>query len=424
MTIFTRTWLVVASVSLLAGWCSAQEAPYFEGPALGWGARHGQREYVPAHIQEQLLPESRQSVFDFQSDLNIDLRDVVEGSWIKVEYIFANFERPGDTLLGAPLGLVENPRVPFSVLVPGLQEPLARVADLSQINTTGENGYRTTFGLRSFRGFDVEGSYFAMQDMTSKFDVGPLPGDPVFFPGESEFYATSLLDDGERGSRVILYDHSFDVYYQSQFWSGDLNIVLDSLSPDTGVQFKPLMGFRFQAYDETLVQHGRFDNSSGLDPLLGVLTTPLENEIRSATRNSMALGQFGFKAELVDEWFTIGIAPKVAIGSNSIDAVVYTEDLRDSLTTDLVDDGISRNRANNVIFGSLLDANAYFSVKVNSWLSFTGSGFLWYMPNVARADQTIVYDDLGIDVAPAMNPRLKTRQMVVHGFTVGAQINW
>ncbi|RLS57523.1 MAG: hypothetical protein DWH91_04360 [Planctomycetota bacterium] len=424
MTIFTRTWLVVASVSLLAGWCSAQPAPYFDGVAPGWGAGPVQRPYVPAYVQTQLIPDSRRSTYDLDSVYNLNLHDLVDDSWIKFEYVFANFEKPGETLLGAPMGSVPDPRLPFEILTPNLTGALARVADASAFDLSAQNGYRTSFGLTTFRGFDLEGSYIGMQDMTSFFSVGDLPGDPLTFPGQTEFYATSLLDDGSPGSRVILYDHSFDASLHAQSWSADLNIVLDSLSPDNGLQFKPLFGVRYHSYDESLTQHGRFDNSSGLDPLQGVRATPIENEILSSTSNRMVLGQLGFKAELVDKWFTIGVAPKIGLGSNTIDALVRTEDLRDSFIDPIQDDGVTLNSTSNVIFGSLFDANAYFSVRINSWLSVTGSGYFWFMPNVARADQTIVYDDLGVDLPSNMNPRMKTRSMTVQGFTVGAQITF
>ena len=205
---------------------------------------------------------------------------------------------------------------------------------------------------------------------------------------------------------------------------GDVNVLFNDHTPAMGLRVRPLLGFRYNSYAEDLVQHGEFDNNSGVDPGLGTLVNPIRNTILSTTENTFYMGQIGFQAELVDEWFTIGIAPKLAMGSNTIRTHVLTQDLRDSAITELANDGITSSRADSVILGTNLDLNAYLKIRVNPWLSLTGGAYYWWMPNVARAHDTIVYDDLGIDAPPAIRTQIKTHSMGVHGFTVGAEITF
>ncbi len=440
MTAFARSWLVMATVALLPHWSWAQDAQ-FEGFAPGWGVQYNaghQPSYTAPGPEYELLPDNRSPWYDFDSQFELVLDDIVEGSGVKVEYLSGSFQRPGNALLGAPLGSVPNPRERFNVSAGAVIDAQAIVPDTSPLQLDAQSGVRTTISLNAFRDFSLEASYVGMQDMRSAFQLVPSGLDPDDFPDAVRFYATSVLDSGAVGSRVILYDRLYEADYKAQYWSGEVNVLFNNNSPNTGYRMRPLLGFRFNAYDEDLVQHGEFDNSSGVDATLGTLTTPERNTIRSSTRNNYYLGQVGFQAELVDKWFTIGVAPKIGMGTNTIQNNVFTSDLRDSADiVDIVDDGITSASRNSVIFGSNLDLNAYLKIRVNPWLSLTGSAFYWYMPNVARAHDTLVYDDNGIGgpivvppdplnppIPPAFRPRIHTQGLGIHGFTVGAEITF
>jgi|GEM_PF-3084344 len=454
MTAFVRSWLVMASVALLShtGWAQAPQyqgmQPQFEGFAPGWGvqynAGHAQPSRPPMPDYE-LLP-THSPLLDFDVFHDLGLKDFVASSWVKAEYLHATFQSPGNSILGARLSQVPNPREPFLVTAGAVVDQRAIVPDTSPLDLNAQNGVRTTIGINAFKDFSVVASWVGMQDMTSGYRITPggldpilFPQvfDPLLFPDNARFIATSVLDNGAIGSRVILYDRSFEVGYKAQYWSGDINILFDYHVPDTGFRMQPLIGFRYNSYDESLVQHGEFDNSSGISTTLDTLTTPSRNTILSSTQNMLCMGQVGFQAELVDKWFTIGVAPKVAIGSNTIHTGVLTSDLRDSEIDSAVDDGVTIARKNNVIFGTNFDLNGYLKLRVNPWLSLTGSAFYWYMPNVARAHNTLVYDDKGIGgpatvpvdptnppIPPAFRPEIKTSGLGIRGFTVGAEITF
>ena len=426
MTAFVRSWLVMASVALLSQGIWAQDAQ-FEGFAPGWGAgnRAGQqRAYNGPSPDYELLPDDREPWDRFDEQLILNLKDVTADSWVKVEYLFGNFERPGNVLLGAPLAAVPNPRLPFNVQAGALVDAQAIVPDTSPLQIEGQNGVRTTIGINSFRDFSVEISYVGMQGMNSSFQRFPSALDPVAFPGAIRFYGTSLLNNGGLGSSVILYDRLFEASYSAHYWSGEVNVLLNNHTPNVGFRVRPSFGFRYNSFDDNLVQNGEFDNSSGVDPLLGVFAVPTRNTILSTAQNTFYMAQVGFQAELVDKWFTIGVAPRIAVGSNRIETHIMTSDLRDSLIAELANDGVTENSQSSLMVGANLDLNAYLTVRVNSWLSLTTSAYYWYMPNVARAYNTIVYDDLGIAVPPAIRSRSNTTSMQVSGFTVGAEIRF
>lgn len=426
MTAFVRSWLVMASVALLSSGSWAQ-APQFDGFTPGWGVQYNaghQRSYAAPGPEYQELPDDRGPWHKFDEQVALNFKDLVADSWVRVEYLQGNFQRPGGALLGAPLVNVPNPNLPFEVAAGPLVGARALVPSVSPLELRAQNGVRTTIGINSFRDFSLEASYVGLQDMRSGFQLVPTDLDPDIFPGAVRFYATSVLNAGVPGSTVILYDRLFEVDYKAQYWSGEVNVLFNDHTPAMGLRMRPLIGFRYNSYGEDLVQHGEFDNNSGVDPLLGTLANPIRNTILSTTQNTFYMGQIGFQAELVDKWYTIGVAPKLAVGSNQIRTHVLTQDLRDSQIIDLADDGITSLNKNTVILGTNIDLNAYLKVRVNSWLSLTGGAYYWWMPNVARAHDVIVYDDLGIDVPPAIRPQLKTHSMGVHGFTVGAEITF
>ncbi len=430
MTAFVRSWLVMASVALLTNWCGAQ-APQFEGFAPGRSARYNagyQPSYLDTEIEDELLPGDRSPWAQFDQQLALTFKDVVADSWVRVEYLNASFQRPGNTLLGAPLVNVPDPRQPFAVTAGAVADPFNRaiVLDASPLELRAQNGVRTSFGINSFRDFSIEASYVGVQEMRSGFQRVPInPGlDPDTVPGSVSFFGTSLLSNGVPGSSVILYDRLFEVDYRAQYWSGEVNVLIQDHTPKLGLHVRPLFGFRFNSYGEDLVQHGTFDNSSGVDPLLGILTTPHRNTILSTSQNTMYMGQVGFQAELVDKWFTIGVAPKLAVGTNSVRTHLLTEDLRDSAIDILANDGTTSETKRFTTIGANLDLNAFLRIRVNHWLSLTGSAYYWYMPNIVRSHDIIVYDDLGITDPPALHLKTKTNPIGIQGFTVGAEITF
>lgn len=434
MTRFFRTWLVMASVALLSNWCWAQAPQYqgpqpqFEGFAPGWGVQYNGGHAAPSNgpwpAQDELIPDHA-PILDFDLFEQLAIKDIFAGTSIQTEYVYANFENPGNAILGAPISVVPNPREPFIIQAGDLLESRAIVPNTSSMKLSAQSGIRTTITIDSFKDFAIVGSWLGMLDMKSSFRITPGGVDPVLnpgafdsflFPDNARFIATSVS-----GDRLILYDRAFEAALQANFWTADVNLLFHNNAPQYGFRLKPLVGFRFNYFDESLTQHGEFDNSSGVSSTSGVLATPTRNTIMTATHNQMVMGQVGFQAELADKWFTLGFAPKIAMGANMVDTHVYTADLRDSDIDETVNDGETFASSSFTRVGANFDLNTYARVRVNEWLNLTASAYYWFMPVTSRANTSLSYEDNGIAVPPAFRPSGVTTGMGVTGFTFGVE---
>ena len=434
MTSFVRTWLVMASVALLSNWCWAQAPQYqgmqpqFEGFAPGWGVQYNGGHAAPSNgpwpVEDELIPDHA-PLMDFDLFEQLAIRDIFAGTSIQTEYVFANFENPGNAILGAPISVVPNPREPFIIQAGDLLEQRAIVPNTSSMKLASQSGMRTTITIDSFKDFSIVGSWLGMLQMNSSYRITPggvdpviNPGafDPTLFPHNARFIATSVS-----GDRLILYDRAFEAALQTNFWTADVNLLFRNNAPEYGFRLKPLVGFRFNYFDEALTQHGEFDNSSGISSTTGVLTNATRNTIVTSTHNQMVMGQVGFQAELADKWFTIGFAPKIAMGANMVETHVYTSDLRDSDIDQAVDDGETYVTNNYTRVGANFDLNTYARIRVNEWLTLSASAFYWFMPVTSRASTSLTYEDNGIAVPPAFRPAAVTSGMGVTGLTVGIE---
>ena len=144
MTAFVRSWLVMASVALLSHWSWAQ-APQYAGDASVQNVQYNagyQPSYLDPGYEDELLPGDRSPWARFDQQLALTFKDVVADSWIRTEYLNASFQRPGNTLLGAPLVNVPNPRQPFAVSAGAVVDPFNRaiVQDTSPLELHAQNG--------------------------------------------------------------------------------------------------------------------------------------------------------------------------------------------------------------------------------------------------------------------------------------------
>ena len=332
----------------------------------------------------ELLPEDRGLLYDEDISRLMALKDQLRTSWFRMEYLNFDMRNPGNTLLGAPIQGINNPRDPFLVTAvdgTGNLQTIgtARVMDMTPVDLQHMQGSRISFGLPTRHG-EFEGSFwgieavsrfrapelteagaFALRVNQSQVDFA-IPGQgfvsPFVYPfariiglttldpvnPNGVFVATSLLQDGEPSPLLVLYDADFSVKYNIKTWGSEANMLYDMRNPVDGWILRALVGFRYTSHQEELIQQGTFDNRSSLDtPFLppivipGVLPVlpnlvnpPLVNEIYSRTENDFFAGQIGFKTEWSNPWLAIGATPKLALGANRYTATVTTRDLRDS----------------------------------------------------------------------------------------------
>src|SRR5690606_35710773 len=126
--------------------------------------------------------------------------------------------------------------------------------------------------------------------------------------------------NGEVGDNIFAYDRSFTATYSTDWWGTDLNLVLNPHDPGTGVDFQPVIGFKFLNQWERLSQVGVFDGFGQLDPLT--------SEINSTTRNRVYAPQLGLRTEVDTKFLTLGVEPKIAFGVNNYETSLVVDRLR------------------------------------------------------------------------------------------------
>jgi hypothetical protein len=218
------------------GWQSGSE--YVDQAGFG---HHGQ--YYdggpPSPIYDELVPGHSQREHYSDPMFDLALADAFEGIWCEVEYLNYAVKAPGDSLLGAPLALVPNPRDPFFVTLPNNFVGIAIVEDTSTVNFNNLNGIRTRIGV-PFKYFSLESVFWGLSESTDFESSTEIPPNaPQNFQDNIDFVATSLLTDGQLGGRVILYDGSFEFIYRTQMWAAESSVYLNVLNPRTGLRIHP-----------------------------------------------------------------------------------------------------------------------------------------------------------------------------------------
>lgn len=456
------------------------------GGGVGYAPEHSpQFQFAPAPGGEQpqtryeLLPEDRGLLYDEDiARLQLLTRQLAT-SWVRLEYLNYEMRNPGNTLLGAPISNVNDPREPFFVTTlddTGIPQIVgsARVMDMTPVDLAHMNGARFSFGIPTATG-EFEGVFWGTETV-ARFNAPELtealPNNiripqfdsqfvvvnsnrtfPIFVTDRQNpnavFIATSLLDNGDPSTLLLLYDADFSVKYNLKTWGSEANLSWDLRQPEDGWMLRALAGFRYTSHQEELIQHGTFDNRSSLDdpvPIIDLTDTifpdrpnlvdpAIVNTIYSRTNNDIFAGQVGFKTELAaTRWLTLGMTPKIALGANRYTAYVETRDLRDSpdlrdptdpatsLLPNPQDDGFVLTGVKKTKWSPGFDFGAYARLNLTDWASVqVGYNFQW-MHNIARADEVIFYNDTGLEDAPAVVVQQAREDLWLQGISIGGQL--
>jgi hypothetical protein len=383
--------------------------------------------YPCGNTTYEALPSDRGWLYDEDIAHLRAAFQAARGSYLRIDYLSWQIENPGNTLLGAPLANVQNPRQPFVVQADdGLGNLVdvgtARVMDMSPIDLRNTQGSRIVLGVPLADGGEFDLSFYGIQSM-SELRAAELLTPPTATPTNPNavFVATSLLEDGLPGSLLILYDRDFQVKYKVTNWGMEANSLIELGGPPTGgVRTHGIVGFRYTGHLEELIQRGSFDNRSDLDFSGVILDPPINNKIYSETRNRVYGLQLGLRSEYSNKYYAVGIEPKVTLGANTYFAQVETNNLRDF--DGVQDDGRVKTTLRDTNFSPTFDVGVYARANLNDWLSLqVGYNFLW-MSNIARADQVVYYNDTGLVNPPAVVVRPAEESLWMQGISVGGQI--
>ncbi len=391
--------------------------PGYYGPPPG-----SADEQVDPRIITELLPADRGFFWDTQSRLETAIEDTSHGAWFRLEYLNTFIDNPGDTLLGAPLPNVPNPREPFLVQTPSGAVVNARVLDVSAVNFDNINGIRGTFGIPLQPG-TIEASFWGTSESTYRFRSPELPAtNPL---QTVDVIATSLLTNNAPGGFVVLYDNSFRYDYAAQIFGAEANFVYNYHNPRLGLRCLPIFGVRHTDYDESIKQRGTFNNRSGIGVTPGgaspILPVPLVRQIDSWVDNNSYALQTGFRTEFAHQYFTLGVEPKAGLGMNHYEATVRTVDLRDSPFPPIQDDGVVTSNIQKDTISAVFDLQLYAKVHLSDSCRIRVGWSYMYMGNVARADSIIHYNDQGLALPPAVTAKKDDQSIWVSSFTIGGE---
>lgn len=383
-----------------------------------YGQAPDPNDYVDPNIVQELLPPDRGLWWDVDRRLNQAIQDTSHNMWFRLEWLSTNVDAPGNTLLGASLASVPNPREPFLFQPANGGFPrTAVVLDTSSVDFDNINGIRGTWGIPLAFGH-IETSAWGTENSTSVINTDVLPANNPL--QDAQFIATSLFTNGQPGSTIVLYDRSFGAKYSTEIFSAETNLYYNYQAPRLGLRLQPLVGFRFVDYDESLLQVGSYDNSSGLNGG-GVLIDPIVRRIESVVDNDVYGLQTGFRTEFVHQFFTLGFEPKAALGYNHYEARVSTNNLRTSPYPPVVTDGLTESKETQNIVAPYLDFNMYAKVHFSQSLHLrVGWSYTMYT-NMSRADDNIYYNDMGIANPPAVRARAEEETLGVATFSVGGE---
>lgn len=210
---------------------------------------------------------------------------------------------------------------------------------------------------------------------------------------------------------------TFDLIVGAKYFGADEAVTpaLSVTNPVTGVttittasQTRPL----FDPIDLTAVTYPNYT----WDPVLGL---PELGEARNTTFSSMAdnsviSAQLGLKSELNLGWATLGVAPKLALGVNNVDASVTTSQLF------LASDPTLTRTASWNEFATIFDLGAYARFQVREWLHASVGYQFMAVDGLAHAPDVIDFTASTAD--PALGVKKASDNLLMQGLTLGFEV--
>jgi len=326
-------------------------------------------------------------------------QNALEDSTFRVDYLFMQLPRPGYTTLGAQIPGIKKPYEPFTI-----GGGTAEVLTTGQIELTDVSGIQGTFTTPlTFATFEF--SAFLMEQAS---DTGTVPN---LVSGGSHFAVTPVtVNHASTFLLPAVYDTSYTAHYTSDIWGGRANAIINYPMPGEGVELRPLFGARFVRVHDHMLQEGVSTNAGGFS-----------SHISSDAINNVYGPNAGFTLELDHRSFTIGVRPELMVGVNHYRNRVETETVLGPT------DPRSGDELDETDFAAVGELALYGKVRLNDYISLYAAYTNLWLFRVQRADDIINYDTVGVGgIAVASNFQVQqsSRDMRIHGITVGGVITW
>ena len=148
------------------------------------------------------------------------------------------------------------------------------------------------------------------------------------------------------------------------------------------------------------------------------MTSALVSDITSNVENRIYAPQIGMRFEWVDQWFTLGVEPKVAFGVNQYDATVRTDRLRSAGDPTVI------TSANGNHFTPVGDFSFYGKIHLRDNLSVFVSYQVMVASGMSRPADNSFYNDNGSTQPAAIVVDPSFKSMFWQGLTVGGEVKF
>ncbi len=390
-----------------------QPGPVYGGPpahAYGPGCNTCGPGGLSPNTVYELLPDDR---FSHGDELHwAAFSSAFKHAYLRVEYLNWDIEDPGLKNIGAPRA-DGNTRGVFDAIDPVTQTNVgqAEISTLDHIGLHNNNGIRAVFGLPTRIGL-FEAGVSVLEDASAHEVDVPFFDGPNF---TNVIPAVTLLENGvPSDTKMILFNQGISTRVQAEFFQTELNYIMHPLTPNQPLTIRPLLGFQYvRLWDFVDTRGSDFDAGDINDPNDDVT---LNHRIHSETKNNVFAPQIGFRAEFEHEHFSIGVTPKFMVGFNRHRDEVFSEQFFSATEARMT----TQEEASE--FAPGLDLAVHGKVHVNEHFSLFVSYQLFYMSNISRATEILVYDSIGTTPNLRLNPTQQTT--FVDGLTVGGEIRF
>lgn len=326
-----------------------------------------------------------------------------------------------------------------------------RTPDLSDVSISNLNGFRGTFGIPTKTGqlelssfvlgarsvFSPQASIFVpgslIQGQIGNTDpfwtTGNPQTDPVLFAGVyrlpdgsfptanglppenphiSTFFTQVALVNGQHSDAAeafINYDISYQSRLTTSVWGSEGNFVFDSTDPNSPLQIRPTLGFRYLNFRDRLDQNGFYYSDS-------TRTVAVERDINSAANNNFYGPQVGLRAEASFWNFLVGFEPKVMLGLNTWQSNLDTVHVFGAV------DPLQSFQQRSTTFAPVVDLKGYGNFAINNNLSAYFSYNFMYATNVIHSYNNFTYNNPSF----FMNKNYGTA--MIQGFSFGFDLRF
>lgn len=395
---------------------------YYQGTpsAYPYPGPHVPTEYrLQPTLQEQLLPPSRGTYFDADPLHDLGLFETVSHSWIRAEYLWMNYRDPRGQLIGAkplvvpPATFDRDAFLPAFDRVTGVRPfQSAHLTTFEDGHNRDNSGFRLTMGIPT-QLFTFEASGFVMGESESRLSF-PTFIDVNDILGNTVVPAIPLLRDGlPSGQDFILFDQGMNVDLSSNIQGTDVKFVLGALTPNTGLDVLPVIGFNYLHYGNRMTISGGDDGTS---------TSHL---IGTKANNNIFGPELGLRMEARSRWITLGVEPKLTFGINRISNHLRTSQIFtaavDPITLAPLEPDFAQ-KDTQTRFSPMIDLSSYARIRLAEGLNATLGYQFMATTNVSRSENNVYWNSSSLVTLPPLI-RLKEQRETfwMHGINLGLE---